>query len=350
MPKPATESLETMMGSHSTFSIGDRTVGDGADVFVIAEVGINHGGDPKLAARLIDEAAQAGASAVKLQTYRAEAFLARSSAYFDVLEAAELPEESIRELMARAAARGILLFSSVFDESSVEMMAGLGAPAFKIASGDLTHTPLIKRVASFGRPLILSTGGATIAEIDAAVDAVRSCGASTPFALLHCVSNYPTTPEQVNLSCIAGMRARYGVPVGFSDHTLGTAVAVAAVALGASIIEKHFTYDNAAPGPDHALSADSEAMRRMVEGVDQARRAVGRSEKAPIEDPVSIVAIRRSLFAASPIPAGTKIRSDQIAFKRPGTGLPPSALQKVVGRIALRDIPADTALTEELLS
>jgi N,N'-diacetyllegionaminate synthase len=339
-----------MTNSYSRFSIGNQIVGDGADVFVIAEVGINHGGDPKLAARLIDEAAQAGASAVKLQTYRAATFLARSSSYFDVLEAAELPEDTIRALMERATARGILLFSSVFDDSSAEMMAGLGTPAFKIASGDLTHTPLIRRVAGFGRPVILSTGGATIAEIDAAVEAVRSAGASTPFALLHCVSNYPTAPEQANLACLAGMRARYGVPVGFSDHTLGTAVAVAAVALGASIIEKHFTYDNSAPGPDHALSADSEAMRRMVEDVGQARRAIGRIEKAPIEAPPSIAAIRRSLVAASPIAAGSRIRADQIAFKRPGTGLPPSEHQRVVGRIARCDIPADTALTEELLS
>lgn len=322
-------------------NIAGRIIDDNSSPYVIAEVGINHGGDVELARQLVLAAADAGADAVKLQAFRTQEFLAPSSDFFDILRRCELSAQALESLMAVAEERNITLFSSVFDEPSVELMDSLNAPAFKIASGDITHIPLLKLIASKGRPIILSTGGATIGEIEAAMRAIRAENQQVEVALLHCVSNYPTTPEQTNLACMRTLRQQFDTPVGFSDHTLGEASAIAAAALGATIIEKHFTLDRDADGPDHALSADPQGLARLVEGVRIAWQSVGARSKAPVEPPDFIPLIRRSLNARRAMKAGTKVQRDMLAVRRPGTGIAPCCIEDVIGRKVAVDIAED---------
>ncbi len=323
--------------------ISQTKIGDGAPPYLIAEIGINHGGDVGLAARMIKEARAAGAQAAKLQAFRTAALVARTSPYFQVLDDAALSKSALAQLVGVARDAGVAMFASVFDEDSADTMADLDAPAFKIASGDINHLPLLRHVAAFGRPMIISTGGATMGDIERALSAVSQGGAA-PVALLHCVSHYPTPAAQANLACLPTIKAQFGVPVGFSDHTMGEAVALAAAALGADIIEKHFTFDRDAPGPDHALSSDPAGLTRLAEGLQTVWQAVGHSQKMPVETTDHVTQIRRCVTADVAIPAGTEVRADMLAVKRPGTGLAPDARDLVVGRRARQDIPAETAI------
>ena len=329
------------------FQVDGQKIGNGAPAFMIAEVGINHGGDPQLLNNLIKAAADSGADAIKLQAYNTGEFLAASSAYFDVLRACELSESQVRQAMKQAAGLNVVMFASCFDESSATLLDDLGAPMFKIASGDLTHTPLLRHIAGFGKPMIISTGGATMDEIAVALDAVRSVSSDVPVALLHCVSNYPTEAKDVNLACMATMREEFGVPVGYSDHTLGTAVAVGAVALGADLIEKHFTIDRNMEGPDHALSSDPAEFGELVTAVRLVQASVGRTGKAPVEARDFIPQIRRSATSRMPISAGQVITKDMLSVKRPGTGIQPGEIEAVIGRRAARDLAPDTILVWE---
>ncbi len=324
------------------FAIAGRAIGPGNPPYLVAELGINHGGRLELARRMLRAAVEAGADAIKLQTFRTDLFLCRSSAYYDVLAGAELDESAIRDLQELAQELGTTLFSAVFDEPSADLWESLDAPAYKIASGDLTHLPLFKHVAAFGKPMVVSTGGATMDEIEAAVDAI---GGRAPVALLHCVSNYPTDPKDANLACMATMRARFGMPVGFSDHTLGNVAAIAAVAVGADIVEKHFTLDRNAEGPDHLLSADPAGFRELAAALWTARQSIGASAKEPVEAPDLIPQIRRSVVAFIDIEEGTVIERRMLAVKRPGTGIPPKDIDAVVGRTASRYIAADQPLS-----
>jgi N-acetylneuraminate synthase/N,N'-diacetyllegionaminate synthase len=326
------------------FEIAGRPLGKGAAPFLIAEVGINHGGKVSMALRMIEAAAKAGADAVKLQTFDTMKFLSRSSEYFDVLRACELPRDGIVALAARARELGITLFSACFDEESANLWHDLDAPAFKIASGDITHLPLLRHIAAFGKPMIVSTGGTTMEEIAAALRAIRETDSAPPIALLHCVSNYPTKAEDANLACMAGLRAHFGCPVGFSDHTEGTAVAIAAAALGAELVEKHFTLDRGLPGPDHAISAEPEELAALARALRMAQAAVGRSDKMPVEAADFIPLIRRSVTAAVDIPSDTPITRDMLAVKRPGTGIAPDDIEAVIGRRAARDLVADETM------
>ena len=325
--------------------IAGRRIGQGEPPYIIAEIGINHGGDIELGRDLVRLAAEAGADAAKLQAFETSKFIARSSPYYHIMEGAELTENMTRDLDARGSELGITLFASVFDEGSADLLNSLGAPAFKIASGDLTHLPLLQHVAGFGKPIILSTGGATIEEVDAAVEAIRSADKDAQLAILHCISQYPTQPGDANLACLATMAERYGVPVGFSDHTLGNGCAIAAVALGATIIEKHFTHDRNADGPDHQLSCDPAGLKDLVEGARAAQLAVGRAKKAPVEDRAFVWQIRRSVTSHVAIPKGTAITREHLAVKRPGTGIQPAQLESLLGKTAAHDIDADTTLT-----
>jgi N-acetylneuraminate synthase/N,N'-diacetyllegionaminate synthase len=239
------------------------------------------------------------------------------------------------------------LFSAVFDEESADVWEQLNAPAYKIASGDVTHRPLIGHVAKFGKPMIISTGGATMPEIGRALESVAISNPQTSCALLHCVSNYPTRPADANLACMSTMRDEFGVPVGFSDHTVGVSVPIAAAALGAELIEKHFTLDRQQPGPDHKLSADPEQLKAMISDVRDAWAAIGRPEKTPVEALEFIPQIRRSVTAAVDIPAGTLLDRKMLAVKRPGTGLSPDTLESFVGRRTLRAIAADRQLRRD---
>jgi len=331
-------------------TIAGRAIGPDHPPYLIAELGINHGGDPALAREMLLAAIEAGADAIKLQSYQTARFLARSSDYYDVLHDAELPSAAIEELIGLASEKGAVLFSAVFDEPSADLLASLGAPAFKIASGDLTHLPLLAHVSAVGRPMIVSTGGATMQEIETALAAIREARADTPVALLHCISNYPTAPEDTNLACMATMEAAFGLPVGFSDHTLGNTAPIAAVALGARIIEKHFTLDRTAPGPDHQLSADPAMLAELAEALAAAHATVGRAEKAPVEAADFIPQIRRSVTAHVAIPAGATITGEMLEIKRPGTGIAPADLARVIGRTAVAEIAADAQIEWAMLA
>lgn len=335
--------------TNPTFSIESRVIGGSQSPFVIAELGINHGGVPEVAHRMIDAAVASGVDALKLQTFATGRFLARTSPYFDLLRTAELPTESLAGLLEHARRLGATLFSAVFDEESADLWQRIGAPAYKIASCDLTHLPLLRHVARFGKPMLVSSGGATLDEVKTALAAIRAANADTPVAVFHCVSNYPAEPAQLNLACMATMRRELQVPVGFSDHTLGNVAAVAAAALGAELLEKHFTLDRNAEGPDHALSADPAGMKALVDDVRAAFQCIGQPVKAPIESPDTIRAIRRSVTLDCALAAGATISRDMLAVKRPGTGIAPDDIDKVVGRRVRTALDTDTTLTWDLL-
>ena len=348
----------------STFAIAGRSVGIGQPCYVIAEAGVNHNCDLALGKRLIDTAKAAGVDAIKFQSYEAGKIATRVAPRywqepadphgtqwdtFDRLD--KLPAAGFRELLDHARAAGLTAFSTPFDDEAVDTLATLGIPAFKIASADLTCQPLVERAARIGRPMILSTGTCTLGEVEEAVDTCRRAG-NDQIALLHCTLKYPCPPEGINLRMMEHlMQAFPGVPVGLSDHSLGVAVPTAAVALGACMIEKHYTVDRTLPGsPDHHLSADPAEMRAIVDAIHVVEKALGRSEKGvePLEREAWLYA-RRSVTSAVAIPRGTALQRAMLTYKRPGTGISPRFFELVVGRVARVDIPADTTLTWEML-
>jgi N,N'-diacetyllegionaminate synthase len=343
--------------SHPTIRIGEREIGAGRAPFVSAELGVNPNGSPELAARLVDAAAAAGAEAVKLQTFRSDQLAlpeapqaayqrtrAAASSQRAMLRELELPNEAVEELRGRARSLGIELLSSPFDVESVAVLVDAGVPAIKIGSGDLTNLLLLRAAAATGLPLIVSTGMATLDEIDGAVADLRQHG-NPAVALLHCVSVYPAPADLVDLRAMATMAERYGVPIGFSDHTTGIGVAVASVALGATIVEKHLTLDRSMGGPDHAASLEPEPFAQMVVAIREAHAALGTGEKAPRaeEDDVRAVA-RRSLVIARPVPAGHPLTTDDLVAMRPAAGLSPMLVDAVVGRRAATDLEAGRLL------
>jgi len=340
-------------------NFGGRLIGDGHPAFVIAEAGVNHNGDLDLGRALIREAAAAGADAIKFQSYKAGKISTKTAprywvepddprgSQFDTFKKLDSfgPEEH-RELFRCARAEGILCFSAPFDDEAVDMLDELGAPGFKIASADLTDYPLLEKAAGKGKPVILSTGLATIAEIGEAIEVVRATG-NDQLVLLHCTLQYPCAPENANLRMMLHMKAAFpDVPVGLSDHTLGIAVPQAAVALGAVAIEKHYTVDKTLPGsPDHYLSVDPRDLKEMVAGIRTIEKAMGRSLKGPVEaESQAYKFARRSVVSKTAIPRGTAITREMLTFKRPGTGIYPKHVDVVVGRTAKVDIPEDTVL------
>jgi N-acetylneuraminate synthase len=316
-----------------------------------------------LAKSLIDAAVAAKADAVKFQTFKAERLAsaaAPKAAYqlqrtdcresqLDMLRRLELSEDAHRELMVYGAKRGVLVFSTPFEETSVDLLERVGVCAFKIASGELTNLPLLEYVARKGKPMIVSTGMSTLAEVEAAVRTVRAAG-NEAIILLQCVSNYPADPAEANLRVMRTMADAFHVPVGYSDHTPGIEVALAAVALAACVIEKHVTLDRALPGPDHHASLEPAELKALVQGIRRVEAALGhgRKEPAPSEGATAAVA-RKSVVAARHIPRGAALTMELLSLKRPGTGLPPSALPAVLGRKAEQEIPADTVLTWEMI-
>lgn len=343
--------------------IAGRPVGDGHPCFVIAEAGVNHNGSPDLARQLIDAAAEAGADAVKFQSFHAEV-LATASApkapyqvettgaagtQLEMLRALELDGTVFADLCGYCETRRIRFLSTPFDEESADMLAGLGVPAFKISSGELTNVQLLAHVARFGKPLIVSTGMASMSEVETAVRTVRAAG-GTQLALLQCVSSYPAAPRDVNLRAMATLRATFGCPTGYSDHTDGIAVGLAAAALGACIIEKHLTLDRRMPGPDHRASLEPDAFRAFVTAIRDVEASLGDGCKRPVasEEAVALAA-RRSLVAARPIPQGTVLTASMLVARRPGHGITPAALADVVGRQTRRAIEAGSVLTWEML-
>jgi N-acetylneuraminate synthase len=327
-------------------TIGDRTIGEGHPCLVIAEAGVNHNGDTDLAHRLVDVAADAGADAVKFQTFDPELLvspLARKAEYqiantgssesqLEMLRRLVLPQEALAPLAAHAAKRGLLFLSTPFDEASADVLEGLGMPAFKVPSGEVTNHPLIAHLAAKGKPVLVSTGMSTLAEVAEAVQVVRENG-DPPLALFHCVTSYPAAAADCNLRAIGAMKAAFGVSVGWSDHTDGIQVSLAAVAAGANLLEKHFTLDRSLSGPDHLASLEPGELTALVKAVRGIESALGDGVKQPAASELANAAVvRRSLHAARALPAGHMLKAGDLVVLRPGTGLPPTLRDRLVGR------------------
>jgi len=342
--------------------ISNKVVGPQQPVFVIAEAGVNHNGDLKMARELIDVAVAAGADAVKFQTFHADRLVTADApkaqyqvettgageSQLEMLRRLELAPEAHRELQSYCREREIVFLSTPFDEEAADFLDELGVPAFKISSGDLTNSPLLEHVAAKGKPVILSTGMSDLAELIEAVSVLNSAGCENP-VLLHCVSNYPANAAEVNLRAMQTIRAAFDVPVGFSDHTEGIDVALAAVALGACVIEKHFTLDRSLPGPDHLASLEPAALRQLVTSIRRIESALGDGKKTPSASEMETAKVaRRSLVAAQEIAAGATLEREMVALRRPGTGLTPSELPALLGRRAARAIAPGTLLSLEM--
>ena len=340
--------------------IGGRLVGAGQPCFIIAEAGVNHNGSVSLAKKMVDAAKAAGADAIKFQTFRTDKLLTQKApkaeyqertvpgkSQYEMIKSLELPFPAFKELRGYCRRRSIIFLSTPFDPESAEFLNRLNIPAFKISSGELTNAPLLAQIARYGKPIILSTGMADLKEVKDSLELIRSAG-GRKILLLHCTSNYPTRYEDVNLKAMQTLRDAFKLPVGYSDHTIGIEVSVAAVALGATMIEKHFTLDKRLPGPDHEASLDPVELKAMVKAVREIEAALGDGVKKPrpTEEGVKKVA-RKSVVAASDIPRGQRISAAMLAVKRPGTGLPPRLIGKIIGRKALRMIRQDDLLSEK---
>lgn len=336
--------------------IGSRTIGAGAPALVIAEIGNNHDGSVHQAERLVDAAAEAGADAAKFQTHIAEAEMHPSTPTpphfpeprWEFTKRMELTLDEHRHLKAYTEAKGLLFFSSPFSIEAVELLEEVDTPLYKIASGEVTNPPLVEAIAATGKPVLLSTGMSGIGEVDAAMEILQAAGADV--AILQCTSNYPCPPELVNLRAMPALGERYGIPYGLSDHTPDIHTSIAAVALGASVIEKHFTLSKRLYGPDHHASLTPEELARLVTGIREVEAALGSDEKVrdPGLDPARAT-FEKSVVTRTAIPAGATIQREMLTTKRPGNGIPAVRLGEVVGRVAATEIPANELVQEAQL-
>lgn len=318
-------------------------------VYVIAEAGVNHNGSPELARQLVTAAAEAGADAVKFQTFRADTLVApdapkaeyqkdttgASESQYQMLKRLELDDAAHFELKALCVDLGIDFVSTPFDVSDIPLLQRIDVPFFKIPSGATTDLPYLRAINDCRKPVVMSTGMSTADEIAAALAVLEDC----PVSLLHCTSEYPCPYHDVNLKAMQTLKSRFGLPVGYSDHTPGTEVAIAAVSLGAEIIEKHFTLDCDMPGPDHRASLEPEELKAMISAIRHVSEAIaGDGQKLPVaaEQAISIVA-RKSIVAKRPIRAGERFTPENLATMRPGTGISPMRWDEVAGMAATRD-------------
>lgn len=373
---------DTITNASDSILIGQRRVGAGRSTFVIAEAGVNHDGDLDRALRLVDAAAEAGADAVKFQMFCATELVtaeAPMAAYqrkngsglskpaapsaSDAARTAELgkaSEVTQRTMLAKLELsvtafarikrhcdeRSVQFLASPFSPAALAQLVELRPTAIKIASTDLTNTPLVAGAAETGLPIILSVGASTADEIDAAVQVVRP----HPLVLLHCVSCYPTPIEAINLRAISALAARFGVPAGLSDHTTSTEVGAWAVAAGACVLEKHFTLDRSAAGPDHAMSMAPEELQAYIVRVREVESAMGNGRIGMTDREVEVRTVAgRSVVAVRDVPAGTVLTADMLTLKRPGTGLSPSTLDALVGRTVTSPLAADAMLSWEIV-
>jgi N-acetylneuraminate synthase/N,N'-diacetyllegionaminate synthase len=331
---------------------------------VVAEAGVNHNGDFELALRLVEAAAGAGADVVKFQLFRAEEVASAQApkagyqlrttgadeSQLEMLKALELPHEDFPRLVEEARRHGIGFLSTCYSADEFDLLDGAGVEAFKFASAQIVELPLIDHAARKGKWMIVSSGMATMPEIEEALQTIRA-GGDPPVVLLQCTTSYPSAIEDANLRAIPTLREAFGVPVGYSDHTPDDTAAVAAVALGAVLIEKHLTLDRSLPGPDHAASLDPDGFAAMVRRIRDAEAALGSDAKAPTAGELeNAYTMRRSLFAVVDIPAGTVLRPEHVAMRRPYSGLPPRLLPEIIGAAARVDIPAGTPIMREQLS
>ncbi|WP_051899204.1 pseudaminic acid synthase [Sciscionella sediminilitoris] len=346
--------------------IGSREVGPGRPTYVIAEAGANHNRDLDTALRLIDVAAESGADAVKFQTYTAEGLYSRKTptmsyltdadllenqeSVFEMIKRVEIPWEWHDELAEHASRAGIDFLSTPFEEKAVDLLERLDIPAYKIASYEVNHLPLIERCAATGKPLIISTGMASLTDIERALDTANAAGASQ-IVLLHCAVNYPPRFEDLNLRAIGTLASAFGIPIGWSDHTMGHTADVVAVALGACVVEKHYTLSRDQDGPDHPFALEPDELTSMVTAIREAEDSLGSSVKRVTEAEHELFRLgRRSLVAAGAIAAGKPLARADIAVKRPGYGIAVHELDRLVGKVASRDIEADEILTWDLFA
>lgn len=343
--------------------IGNRIIGDGQPVFIVAEIGVNHNGDPLLAEKLIRAAKAAGADAVKFQTFKAEDLVAAntpkdeymkketgsSESMYGMFKRLELPQDSYRSLKDLAESMGLIFFSSPFSESAVDFLFNLGVKVFKIASAEITNLPLLRYIGRKGLPVILSTGMSNMDEVKTAVKTLEA-GGCKDIILLHATISHPAKKEDLNLRAIGALKDEFKFPVGYSDHTDDTFVPSLAVASGAILIEKHFTLDKLMDGPDHCHSMDPRGMSDMVRMIRDTEKVLGASDKTCVkaEEDVRLLA-RRSLIAKRDISRGTRIESSMITVKRPGTGITPLSIDEVLGKVALVDIPSDETIKWDMI-
>jgi N,N'-diacetyllegionaminate synthase len=343
-------------------AIGNRLVGPCQPTYVIAEAGVNHDGAVERALQLVSVAAEAGADAVKFQVFRAHELTTASAqtaeyqkqngqeSQRDLLARLELTDSEFARVRAYCRERAIEFLATPFSERDVERLRALDVPAIKIASTDLNNVPLLRSAVQTGLPLVVSTGAATVEEIEASVARLREWGAGDNLVLFHCVSSYPTPLEAANLRAVATLQEMLGVPCGFSDHTTGTETGAWAVAAGACILEKHFTLDRRATGPDHAMSLDPAGLCRYIAAVRHVERALGtgRLGMTALEADVRAAA-RRSVVAARDLKRGTVLRRDMLTVKRPAGGIAPDQLDALIGREVACDVPQDSALAWDMV-
>lgn len=341
--------------------IGNHRIGTAEKPFIIAELSGNHNGDLSRGISLIDAAAAAGATAVKLQTFTPDTITIKSDrpeffvkgglwdgrTLYDLYDEAHTPWEWHKPLFDHAKTKGLEILSSAFDESSVELLEALDVVAYKIASAEIIDIPLIETIAKTGKPMIMSTGMAILDEVEEAVDAARAAGAND-IVLLHCVASYPANAENMNLRSINALAEKFGVVSGLSDHTLGTVVATSSVALGAAVIEKHFTLKRSDGGVDSAFSLEPDELARLVRDVAEAHTALGQPLSGPTEQERAARNTRRSLYSMLAIKKGQTITNADVRSIRPGLGLPPKYLNQLIGTEAACDIEKGIPLTEDM--
>lgn len=341
--------------------IAGRKIGPNHPVFIVAEAGVNHNGSLEMAKQLVDVAVKAGADAVKFQTFKAEKLVspqAPKASYqlkttdpnesqLEMLKSLELTSDAFREVHSYCQKKGILFFSTPFDEESVDFLDELGVPVFKIASGEITNRPFLEYIAHKRKPIILSTGMSYLKEVENAVKVIHETGCNQ-LALLHCVSSYPADSDDANLRAIQTMASFFKVPIGFSDHTLGIETALAAVALGACVVEKHLTLEKTLSGPDHQASLEPQEYGTLVRSIRIVEKALGTGRKKPVqkEEEMRVVG-RRSIVASRTIDQGATITWEMLTAKRPGNGLSPSRAFRIIGKKARTQIVKGTSISSK---
>ncbi len=337
-----------------TIKIAGRTIQDGSPIFIIAEAGVNHNGRMDLAKKLVDTAKRIGADAVKFQTFRAEDLVTadapqadyqkkmdRARSQFEMLKKLELSETQFFELFEYCRKQKIIFLSTPFDLASAEFLSLLGVPAYKVGSGEITNFMLLRQVARYQKPIVLSTGMSSLQEVQEAVNVIDKQG-NKELILLHCTSNYPTKFEEVNLRAMLTLKKKFNVMTGYSDHTPGIEVAIAATAMGACVIEKHLTLNRDLPGPDHSASLVPQEFQKMVEAIRNVEKAKGDGIKKPNPSEIAIQKVaRKSLVAACDIGKGIIITPEMLTVKRPGTGIAPKWIHRLTGKEARVAIPKD---------
>ena len=332
-----------------------------SETLIIAEAGVNHNGSLDSALELVDAASEAGADVVKFQTFKAENLLTRSAAkadyqldttdvqetQFEMIKKLELSYDMHRKLISKCKEKDIRFSSTGFDSSSVDVLLELGVDFLKVPSGEITNLPYLRHVGTKGLPIILSTGMCTMQEIASVLEILEKAGASKhDITVLHCNTEYPTPMEDVNLRAMLSMQNELGVKVGYSDHTLGIEVPIAAVAMGATVIEKHFTLDRTMEGPDHAASLEPDELKQMVYSIRNIEKAMGEVSKKPSKsEEVNIGVVRKSIVASRNIKAGEKFTEENLAVKRPGTGISPLKWDEILGLESKKDFQADELIS-----